>query len=327
MIPFFGCDDTTWKVIKALETSLTVTEISQKSGLGIYTVSRVLSEIKQGVKGIAVRFEIDLERAGIISVATISKRNIEKLPFLQSFRILRVLGRKLYLYTALLPGERIIDEWLSNFEDGALTVRGLERRFWSPLSPVTIYDGRIIQGDVEHLTVSEREPPKLPEVHITIDEIDVLLYWGKSRWPYTSLREIAEESERYLGRKVSHQLLSWHFRNHLLKLWNGNRIRLYVDLNKVPYRLLYLEGRDAPAAARALTQLPWFHTAYVDFDRAVVSGQPPCDSLLPLFKQLGELDVDVLDFIMEPSLLKGVPIFNLLMSITKGLKVMSNEVH
>lgn len=308
-------------MIKAVETSLTVTGVSQKSNLSIYTVSRVLSEIKQGVKGIAIRFEVELERAGIISVATISKRNIEKLPFLQSFRVLRLLGRKLYLYTALLPGEKAIDEWLSNFEEGALTVRSLERRFWSPSSPATVHDGKFVHGDLDHVTASERDPPKLPKMDTVMDEIDVLLYWGKSKWPYTSLREIADESERYLGRKVSHQLLSWHFRNHLLKLWSGNRIRLYADLNMVPYRLLYLEGRDAPAVARALTQLPWFHTAYIDLDRAIVSGQPPCESIFPLYKRLGELDVDVLDFVMEPSLLKGVPIFNLLMSVAKRLEV------
>jgi len=82
-----------------------------------------------------------------------------------------------------------------------------------------------------------------------------------------------------------------------------------------------MEGRDAPAVARALVQLPWFHTAYIDFDRAIVSGQPPCESMLPLYKQLNELDVNTLEFIMEPSLMRVVPIFNLLMSITKKLEV------
>jgi len=321
LLSFFKCDEATWKVTKTAETSLTVTEISKKSNVNISTVSRILSEIKQGSKGIALRFEIDMEKAGIINVATISKRYVKRLPFLQSFRVIRVLGRKLYLYTALLPGERVISEWLSNFEEKSLTVRGLERKFWSPSSPLTVYSGEFVQGCPEQITVSERDPPKLPEVGVTMDEIDVLLYWGKSRWPFISLREIAKESEKYLGRNVSHQLLSWHFRNHLLKLWNKNSVRLYVDLNKIPYRLLYIEGGDAPAVARALVQLPWFHTAYIDLDRAIVSGQPPCDSMLPLYKQLNELDVNTLEFIMEPSLMRVVPIFNLLMSITKKLEV------
>ncbi|MEM0460173.1 MAG: hypothetical protein QXZ31_09935, partial [Thermofilaceae archaeon] len=79
--------------------------------------------------------------------------------------------------------------------------------------------------------------------------------------------------------------------------------------------------RDAPAVARVLVQLPWFHTAYIDFDRAIVSGQPPCHSMPQLYERLGELDVNTLDFVMEPSTIKGVPIFNLLMSITKKLEV------
>ncbi|MEM4029144.1 MAG: hypothetical protein QXO02_04575, partial [Thermofilaceae archaeon] len=264
-IPFLSIDEITWKIVKALETSLTITEIVRKSNINISIVSRKLSEIKQGNKNIVVNFDINLEKTGIFNIATISRKLRNELPFLQSFRVLRILGRRLYLYTALLPGEEAIDEWLSNFEEGALTVKGLERRFWSPSSPLTVYDGGFVQGCIEHVTVSERSPPELPKVEATMDEIDVLLYWGKSRWPFTSLREIAEKSERYLGKRVSHQLLSWHFRNHVLKLWSRNRIWLYADLNKIPYRLLYLEGRDAPAVARALVQLPWFHTAYIDF--------------------------------------------------------------
>lgn len=321
MIPFFKCNEIEWRVIKSIEDSLSVTEVSQKSGVDIYTVSRILSKIKQGSKGVMARFEIDLEKTGIVSVATISKRHIENLSFLQSYRVLRVLGRRLYLYTALLPGEKMIEEWLSNFEEGALTIIGLERRFWSPLSPLTLYSEGFVQGNIENLKVSESDPPRLPETRSVLDEIDMLLYSFKSKWPFISLREIAEESEKYLGRKISHQTLSWHFRNHLLKLWSKNRVRLYVDINKVPYRLLFLKGRDAPAVARALIQLPWFHTAYIDLDRALLSGQPPCESMFPLFKQLGELDVEVLDFIMEPSLVRGVPLFNLLMSVAKRLEV------
>lgn len=327
MFSFFSCDEKTWKIIKAIEKSLTITEVSQKSGVSIYTVSRILSEIKGGSKNIAVRFEIDFEKAGIINVATISRRYIETIPFLQSFRVLRVLGHKLYLYIALLPGEKMFEEWLSNFEEGALTVRGLERRFWSPSHAATCYVEGFIQGNLENVVMDERGPPRLPKVEAMLDPIDILTYSLKSKWPFTSLREIAENSEKYLGKKVSRQLISWHYRNHLLKLWNGNRTRLYADLDKLPYRLLYLEGRDAPAVARALTQLPWFHTAYLDFDKAIVSGQPPCESMLPLYKKLGDLDVNVYDFIMEPSLLKGVPLFNLLMSATEKLRVMLNEVH
>jgi 3'-phosphoadenosine 5'-phosphosulfate sulfotransferase (PAPS reductase)/FAD synthetase len=131
------------------------------------------------------------------------------------------------------------------------------------------------------------------------------------------LREIEKESEKYLGRRVSHQVLSYHFRNHVLKLWAGNRIWLYADAQQVPYRLLYLEGRDAPAVARALVQLPWLHTAYIDVGKAVVSGQPPCASMPHLYRVLGDLDVDVVEFAMEVGVLKWVPIFNLLGQFVK----------
>ncbi len=145
----------------------------------------------------------------------------------------------------------------------------------------------------------------------------MLLLSIKYRWPFTSLREAERESERYLGRRVSHQELSRHFRNHVLKLWAGNRVWLYADAEQVPYKLLYLEGRDAPGVARALVTLPWFHTAYIDIDRAIVSGQPPCASMPHLYRALGDLDVDVMEFAMEVSLLKGVPLANLLRQLVK----------
>jgi len=314
LFPFIALDQPTWRCLEAVESSLSTSEIAHKSDLQLWKVSKILKSIKGQSTGIRLSFEIDFKKAGLLNVATISRRNLERVPYLQAQRVLRVLGQKMFLYTSILPIEDFpIEEWLSTFEESALTVKALERKWWKIGVPATVYLEGWVHGDLEAIKVNDKSQPTFPaQREIELDSEDVLLLWVKFRWPFASLREAERESEKYLGKRISHQVLSWHFRNHVLKLWVGNRVWLYADAQQIPYRLIYLEGKDAPAVARALVQLPWFHTAYIDIEKAIVSGQPPCASMLHLYKVLGDLDVDAVEFTMEVSVAKWVPIYNLL---------------
>jgi len=325
LFSFIALNEPVWRCINAAETSLSVSEVTRKSGLQSWEVSRILNNIKRQNIGVRLSFEIDYTKAKLLEIATISNKSLERVPYLRAQRVLRIFGRKLFLYTGMLPAEdSAVSEWLSTFEESALTVRALERRWWRTDASATAYREGLVYGNVEAVKVVDKSQPALPgENEKELDDEDVLLLWAKFRWPFASLREAERESEKYLGRRVSHQVLSWHFRNHVLKLWAGNRVWLYADAQQVPYRLLYLEGRDAPAVARALVQLPWFHTAYIDFGKAVVSGQPPCASMPHLYRVLGDLDVDVLEFAMDVSTVKWVPIFGLLSQIVKRKEVVS----
>jgi len=325
LFQFVSLNEPTWRCVRAAEESLSISELASKSGLDGYEVSKILKQIKNQSLGIRLSFEARLEKAGILNIAVISRRDLEKVPYLQAKRMLRVLGQKLFLYSGLVPLEgSAVEEWLSMFENSVLFVIAFERIWWKTSTPATVYHENQVYGNIEAIKITERfrMQPALPlRKELELDEVDVLLLGFKQRWPFVSLREIEKESEKYLGRKVSHQVLSYHFRNHVLKLWAGNRVRLYADAQQVPYRLLYLEGRDAPAVARALVQLPWFHTAYIDVGKAVVSGQPPCASMPHLYRVLGDLDVDVVEFAMEVGVLKWVPIFNLLGRFVKREEV------
>jgi len=323
MYPFFHADKTGVDLIllQAIETSLSIPEIFSKmrNSSSISNIYRIISKLKDMNSGIRISFEYHLEKAGFLYVATISRRQLRDAPiYMQAERILRLLGSKLFLYSGLLPAEdAAVEEWLSNFDESAITVRALERRWWKTGSPATVYHDGWICGDVDAVKITDFSQPRVPTKEMQLDDVDVLLLWAKYRWPFTPLREIENKSEKYLGRRVSHQVLSYHFRNHVLKLWAGNRIWLYADAQQVPYRLLYLEGRVAPAVARALVQLPWFHTAYIDVGKAVVSGQPPCASMPHLYRVLGDLDVDAVEFAMEVSISRWVPLFGLLSKIVK----------
>jgi len=325
LFSFVTLNESVWRCINAIECSLSVSEVARKSRLQTWEVSRIINDIKRHILSVRLGFEINLEKAGLLEVATISRKSLERVPYLRAQRTLRILGRKLFLYTGMMPAEdSAVAEWLSTFEESALTVRALERRWWRTDAPATFYRDEWVYGDVEAVRVTDKSQPGFPvKKEMELDDKDVLLLWVKSRWPFASLREAERESEKYLGRRVSHQVLSWHFGNHILKLWAGNRVWLYADAQQVPYRLLYLEGKDAPAVARALVQLPWFHTAYIDIEKAVVSGQLPCASMPHLYRVLGDLDVDVLEFAMEVSTVKWVPIFSLLSQIVKRKEVVN----
>lgn len=307
-----------WRIAKAVPTSLTISDVASKAQLPRYEVSRILSQEK-GLSNLRLGFEVDFRAAGILPISAISTRRLHRVPYMRSMRVLRLMGRRLYLYTSLLPeDDRIIEEWIANFERDVLVVRALERIWWSPDSKATAYVDGEVCGIMDSLEIGDEASAKLfREKVMELDEADMAILRAKLRWPFASLREAEKESEKYVGKRIPHQTLSRHFKKHVLKIWKGNRVRLYRSLSDTSYKILYVEGRDAVKLAGALVQLPWFHTAYLDVDKALVSGQPPCSSILPLYQVVGELDVEVLEMVMEPSMSKVVPVGDLLRELVK----------
>jgi len=306
-----------WRIIKAVPSSLTISDVASKAGLPKYEVSRILSK-ERGLQNVRLGFEVDFRAAGILPTSAISMKRLHRVPYMRSMRVLHVMGRRLYLYTSLLPeNDKVIEDWLANFEDDVLVIRALERIWWSPNARATTYMNSEVCGVLNSLEIEDVSPPIVRKKVVELDEADIAILRAKLRWPFASLREAEKESEKYIGKRIPHQTLSRHFRKHVLKIWRGNRVWLYRDLSDTPYRILYFEGRDAVKLARALVQLPWFHTAYLDVDKALVSGQPPCSSILPLYRVVGELDVEVLEMVMEPSMAKVVPVGDLLKKLVK----------
>lgn len=322
VFPFLDIKEDEWKVIQAVEDSLTISEVVKKSGLPPYTVSRLLSQFNV-YKNVSLRFEIKLEKAGLLNVAVISKKYVERLPFYESTRELRIMGGRYYLYVGLLPVvNEVIENWLSNFEDNALIVRTVKRLWWSPKSKLTLYMDGKLYGKIPEIYLQKDEKEKSPQLSLSernalLDDIDLLILSMKFKWPFSSMREAERESEKYFEKKVPRRVLSKHFKDHLLNLWEGNRVRIYDKLEFTPYKVIYIEGRDAYAVANALVQLPWFHTAYVDLNKALITGQPPCATMPELYKALGDLDIDAIEFTMMPSIAKATPLLYLLREAVK----------
>jgi predicted transcriptional regulator len=92
----------------------------------------------------------NLEKAGLLRIATISRKKKKEYLIFRAQRVLRIFGRKLFLYTGMMPAEdSAVEEWLSTFEESALTVRALERRWWRTDAPATFYREGWVYGDVE----------------------------------------------------------------------------------------------------------------------------------------------------------------------------------
>jgi len=109
---------------------------------------------------------------------------------------------------------------------------------------------------------------RIQEKRERIDEIDLKIIKEKHKYAFKKLREIS----RVVG--ISHQTLSYHFRKHVRRIWCGNRIGLFLDANIVPFRVYIFEGKDAPALAKALIELPYFHSALIDEETAYIVAQP-----------------------------------------------------
>jgi len=317
-IPFLNLREKEWKVINAVSDALRISDIAARAGLPEYEVSRILSSGKKLSK-FRLSFEIDFRAAGILPIAAISTNDLREIPFLRTKRVLRMYGRKLYLYTALIPEEEhLISEWLSYFKENTWVIRAFKRVWWKPSSKATSYVNGKVFGDLSKLKIEEEVQVPLVKEHVCpLDDADAAILMYKMRWPFVSLRKIEEVSEKYVGKRIPHQTLSRHFRKHVLKIWKGNRVWLYRSVDEVPYKILYMEGRDAIRVAVSLVKLPWFHTAYLDVNRALVSGQPPCESILPLLQVIEGLDVEVTELIMEPSMVKVVPVEELLRKLVR----------
>jgi len=305
-----------WKVLRAASESLTIGDIVRKTGLKYYTVSRIIRRLRQKIK---IGFEPLYLKMGLLPIALItSKLQGELPPFTRATRKLRGKKGEFVLLTAV-PPQKYIEDFLTLIPDRIeYIVRGFRRLFWTPNAKLTLYvkEKGCLEPKIRELSNIIREQSYTINIDsrdldlpIEIDEIDLIPIWFKQTYAFLSLREISRLTRKYLRRVISHQLLSYHFRKHVRKLWAGNYIGIYLDVRDYPFKVLLLEGRDAPRFAKALIELPYFYRAYIEEDRALVTGQPTEAVETALKDIIKDLDVDLPfgELIMDPSLSKKVP--------------------
>ena len=149
----------------------------------------------------------------------------------------------------------------------------------------------------------ESKPPRVP------DKIDLMLLAGKEAFgPFIRLNEIYRKLGKQAGLAgISRQVLSYHYKHHVLPGWLYNTFIEYLPTSEIPLRLIILKGRDAPALARALMRIEHALEAYIDRYNALVIAQYPCNLLRLVYELISYASVSQVNMtIMKPLISRDV---------------------
>jgi len=128
-------------------------------------------------------------------------------------------------------------------------------------------DSRLVAHTGSSLEVRWDELPEavrdtLPEsdassrVYQTIDKLDLLILREKEEYCFNNLSKIGEKI------KVTQQLISYHFRNHLKHIWKSNYVEPKKPEFPVIYRVEMENSRVALSLLTALSRIPLLINAF-----------------------------------------------------------------
>ncbi len=289
-----------WEFIKAMEDSLNLLDISKKTKISYSNIYRIYDRLRSKVDFF---FHVNYKKINLLPILILINDN-EPIKYVNNLTISirKIYGtHSYYLIYALVPCI-YKEKYVKSFNIEPVTiVEGLETQKWRPSYNSNIYspNQQLLMpvfsswmDDIENLykPVSVWESSsKAP------DPIDITIILGKLKNPYTSILNIVRTIRKYDSNIpiLSKQVLSYHYRNHVLKCWLYNTINLYFDSNLVPFRLFYFEGPDAHIVARILTRYPMFYRALIDKDKAIVFGQPPGNIFENIYRIISMFDVEM----------------------------------
>jgi len=249
-----------------------------------------------------VYFVPDYGKFGLIPIALIVEPTvIEELPYgTVSVRNIYGGGRILKLISALIPYV-FLEEYCNSIPANILIlIRGLKYYRWRPDDGGTLYlpeKGTLIPV-FSNIFTKEEYPENncFREVeNITPDIYDLIILSAKlHRGPFIRHKEALKEALK-IDQSIaltSSQTLSYHFKRHVMPAWLYNTFIPYLPMNEVPFRLFYIKGKEAHIVARSLIKLPYFSTALIDVNTALVLGQPPCFMHERIFELLTMFDIE-----------------------------------
>lgn len=286
-----------WKVIKAIPDAIKIQDISRKTGLPYTSVHSIVERLKSRI---AMRFSINFRRIGLIPISvllpfdSIKKVSTEKIPY--TYTVREVVGTRRYVFCSAIVPERHLEDYLDVLpEDPIIIIKALEECNWTPeVSRLSKFINNKLVMDFRNiydvLIDNSYEIPE-EEGRVRLDDLDLFIYEHKNIYAFTKLSEIQRKIKRKPAPSL--QLLGYHFKSHLLPLWRGNIVRLYLDMRITPMRIFFFRGRDSPMLARTLVETPYFLTAHIDYERACVTGQPPCVVHEQIYELISGLNVEM----------------------------------
>lgn len=256
------------KILMAVTTSQSYSEISRATGLALSYVS---AKVKKLARSARLRYWIDYRAIGLSSLLVLLNYDRKlhsflisrQLPFIKSVaRIWDKEGPRLLIEAIAPVGlERRLSQALP-LPPAKVWVKEWETHFQPLESPLLASSGGALKTAWSYLPqrVLELKRSSL-SVHLkpalNADRIDLMILREKERFCFTSLSEIG----RIYG--LSQQLVSYHYRLHLRRVWIGNCVEHKLLENAVLCRVETMEPLIAHLLLRSLSESPSIVEAFI----------------------------------------------------------------
>lgn len=289
-----------WKFIYSMEDSLNLQEISRKTDLSYSNVYHIYNNLRARADFF---FHIDYKKINLLPILVLINAN-ETLEYVNNFviSIRKIYGvHSYYLVYALVP-YIYKREYIDSFDvEPVVIIEGLEVVKWRPSYNSCVYMPSkqilvpVFNSWIENIKELSKPVKEWYSSSQAPDPIDIAIIMSKIKHPYRPLLKIIRNLRKYNPNipVLSKQVLSYHYKQHVLKYWLYNTVNLYFDFNLVPFRLFYFEGPDAHIVARILTRYPMFYRALIDKDKAIVFGQPPGNIFENIYRIISMFDVEM----------------------------------
>ncbi len=287
-----------FRILRALPRSLNYSEISRKAGFSQPYVSGRIRNMRTKFDFV---FRVDfwsmsLQPLLIISEYSetfVARAKKEGFQYVYTVEVAYKSLEKLLLVDILAPR----DEADEIVESLGLKVREVLRKryevMWRPDKSdlVELVDGKLVVRIDKLSEVYEKceEYREAERRVVQADKIDMLILWKKMEHPFLPLASIG----RKLG--ISQQLVSYHFRHHVLGQWiyNGVRVKAYEKI--APTFLVKVDVSSSSAALRLLElamKIPYVQKAFTTYDNpksVYVFFAAPCDKYKELLSRAAEI--------------------------------------
>jgi len=290
-----------FEVAKSLTAAWTIGEAARITRIPRSTVKRIVESIKQRGR---IYFRVNYKMLNLLPLAILAEPfKVGKMPQ-YTLSVRKLYGLKpLYLIVAVVPTayfETYIEE-LEKTVKIVEIIRGYEYSVWNFEDGFYKYipeEKRIVPDFGKLFDVIDAlswRVEKWPPDKRSPDKIDLAIIQGRMvdafMRPYRAVKKALKDDPTFP--KVTVQAISYHVRRHVKPAWIGNSVGYFYDPSEVPLRVYYFRGDAAKSAARALVKIPSFFNAFIENDKALVVGQPPCNIQEDIYKVLQKVKAEM----------------------------------
>lgn len=268
-----------WEVVKASTSALTIAKISETTRLPYSTVIDIVRRLSR--KGILFSFVPYCDMVGLKPIFLLfPDKPIKSVP-VYTRAVYSLLGRQRYKAVSALVPVKLINDYISYFSEEPIEfISTYEIRHWTASGKLTQYNSKLgillpREEGLEDALVESRTAVTEHEKR-WVDWVDLIILYFKMRYAFTKLSDVSEMVKQDFALKPpSRQLMSYHYRTHVVSLWSYNRTLFRLNTSLVPLKLYFFGGKEGLTAARVLVQAPYMYEGLVGESSAAVLGQPP----------------------------------------------------